>query len=309
VLRQRIGVSRLLISDDLEMQAVSSRWTIEDAALQAIAAGCDALLVCWSDDQQERAIEALVRETERSRRSVLARGGAGRMRAARGRATARPLDDEGIARVVGEPSRAPSLRRWHAGSHDDAAATGDRRDARPLSRRPATGAANMSELLWSSALELARRVRERRVSSEDLVLTCLERIDAVNPRLTAFVEVLRDRALAEARAADARLRKGGGQPAPFLGVPIGIKDLNLRAARSRASVRGPSRGSSRRSTTPSWAACAAPDSSSSARPRRASSGRFPSPSRTFTRPRATPGTSMSRPAARAAARERRSRRG
>jgi amidase len=85
----------------------------------------------------------------------------------------------------------------------------------------------MSELLWLSALELARRMREGRLSSEDLVLTCLERIDALNPRLTAFVDVLRDRALAEARAADARLHKHGGALPPFLGVPIGIKDLNL----------------------------------------------------------------------------------
>ena len=85
----------------------------------------------------------------------------------------------------------------------------------------------MSELPCLSALELAKRLRERRLSSEDLVLTCLERIDAVNPTLTAFVEVLRERALAEARSADARLRKHGAASEPFLGVPIGIKDLNL----------------------------------------------------------------------------------
>jgi amidase len=85
----------------------------------------------------------------------------------------------------------------------------------------------MSDLSWLPALELARMLRERRVSSEDLVLACLERIEAVNPRVSAFVEVLRDRALAEARAADARLRRRGGEPPLFLGVPIGVKDLNL----------------------------------------------------------------------------------
>ena len=56
----------MLVSDDLEMQAIAARWTIEDAAVQAIAAGCDALLVCWSDEKQERAVEALAREAERS---------------------------------------------------------------------------------------------------------------------------------------------------------------------------------------------------------------------------------------------------
>jgi amidase len=85
----------------------------------------------------------------------------------------------------------------------------------------------VSEPAWRSALDLARDVREGRISSEDLVLGCLERIDALNPRLTAFVDVLRDRALGEARAADARLRKHGGASEPFLGVPLGAKDLNL----------------------------------------------------------------------------------
>jgi len=84
-----------------------------------------------------------------------------------------------------------------------------------------------SDLTWRPALELAAMLRSRRLSSEDLTLTCLERIDAVNPRLTAFVEVLRDRALAEARSADARLRKGREGLPPFLGVPLGVKDLNL----------------------------------------------------------------------------------
>jgi amidase len=86
----------------------------------------------------------------------------------------------------------------------------------------------MSEPSEGSALELARRLRERRVSSEDVVLGCLERIDALNPRLSAFVEVLRDRALTEARAADTRLdKKRGPSVPPFLGVPLGVKDLNL----------------------------------------------------------------------------------
>ena len=39
-----------------------------------------------------------------------------------------------------------------------------------------------SDLTWRPALELAAMLRSRRLSSEDLTLTCLERIDAVNPR-------------------------------------------------------------------------------------------------------------------------------
>jgi beta-N-acetylhexosaminidase len=101
-LRERLGFRGVLVSDDLEMQAIAARSTIEDAAVQAIAAGCDALLVCWSDEKQERAIDALARETERSP-AFRARCEEAHTRAseARQRATARPLDDAGIANIVG----------------------------------------------------------------------------------------------------------------------------------------------------------------------------------------------------------------
>ena len=101
-LRQRIGFRGVLVSDDLEMQAIAARSTIEDAAVQAIAAGCDALLVCWSDEKQELAIDALSREAERSP-AFRARCEEAHARVidARRRATARPLDDAGIAAVIG----------------------------------------------------------------------------------------------------------------------------------------------------------------------------------------------------------------
>ena len=103
-LRERLGFRGVLVSDDLEMQAIAARSSIEDAAVQAIAAGCDALLVCWSEEKQERAIDALAREAERSpafrERCEQAHA---RVSEARRRATARPLDDDAIARVVGGP--------------------------------------------------------------------------------------------------------------------------------------------------------------------------------------------------------------
>jgi beta-N-acetylhexosaminidase len=107
-LREQAGFRGMLVSDDLEMAAIAARWPVEDAAVQAVAAGCDALLVCWSDDKQERVVDALAREAERSPafrarcEQALARVGQ-----ARRRASARPLDDEAIARLVGgEASRA-----------------------------------------------------------------------------------------------------------------------------------------------------------------------------------------------------------
>jgi beta-N-acetylhexosaminidase len=103
-LRERLGFDGMLVSDDLEMQAISSRWSTGDAAVQAVAAGCDALLVCWSDEKQEQAVDALVREAERSptfrsrcehalRRTI----------AARRRASPGAPDDESMARVLAGP--------------------------------------------------------------------------------------------------------------------------------------------------------------------------------------------------------------
>ena len=101
-LRETIGFRGLLVSDDLEMKAIADRWSIEDAAVQAVAAGCDALLVCSSDEMQERAVEALAREAEASPafrarcEQACARG-----LAARRQGAARPEDERVIARVVG----------------------------------------------------------------------------------------------------------------------------------------------------------------------------------------------------------------
>jgi beta-N-acetylhexosaminidase len=103
-LRERLGFRGVLVSDDLEMQAIAARMTVEDAAVQAIAAGCDLLLVCWSDEKQERAIDALAREAERSPAfRARCEEASRRASAARARATARPVDDAGVARAIGGP--------------------------------------------------------------------------------------------------------------------------------------------------------------------------------------------------------------
>jgi beta-N-acetylhexosaminidase len=104
-LRAHVGFVGVLFSDDLEMRAIAARWSIEDAAVQAIAAGCDALLVCSSDDEQERAVQALLREADVSPAfRARCEQACARMRGARARyAARRPLDDEAAARVIGGP--------------------------------------------------------------------------------------------------------------------------------------------------------------------------------------------------------------
>jgi beta-N-acetylhexosaminidase len=64
LLRAEIGFEGVLFSDDLEMAAIAARYPIEEAAVEAVWAGCDALLICKSEDAQDRAHEALVRKAE-----------------------------------------------------------------------------------------------------------------------------------------------------------------------------------------------------------------------------------------------------
>ena len=80
------------------------------------------------------------------------------------------------------------------------------------------------ELAFLSAVEQARLVRAREVSSAQLVQLYLERIARLDPQLNAFVTVRGDDAVAEAGALD----KADGD-APFRGVPIAVKDLTPTA--------------------------------------------------------------------------------
>ncbi len=65
LLRAEIGFEGALLSDDLEMKAIALRYSIEDAAVEAVWAGCDALLICSDEELQERAHAALVTRAER----------------------------------------------------------------------------------------------------------------------------------------------------------------------------------------------------------------------------------------------------
>ena len=71
--------------------------------------------------------------------------------------------------------------------------------------------------------ELARRVRSKEVSAREVVTASLERIEATNAALLAFVAVDAERALEQAGAVD-QLVAAGGDPGPLAGVPIGVKD-------------------------------------------------------------------------------------
>lgn len=79
----------------------------------------------------------------------------------------------------------------------------------------------------SSAVELAAALRARELSAVELLDACLAAVDERNPELNAVVWRDDEGARAAAREADSRI--AAGDEAPFLGVPIPIKDLTAVA--------------------------------------------------------------------------------
>ena len=81
----------------------------------------------------------------------------------------------------------------------------------------------MSDIVYWSARRLAAAIRAGKLSSRDAVEACLERIEKVNPRINAVVQLVAERARAEA---DERDREAAGRHfrGPLHGVPITVKD-------------------------------------------------------------------------------------
>lgn len=86
-----------------------------------------------------------------------------------------------------------------------------------------TASATKDDLIYRSASELARLIRAKSISSEEIVRACLARIAEVNPKLNAVCQVDEKGALAAARKADAALKRGDTL-GRLHGVPITIKD-------------------------------------------------------------------------------------
>src|SRR6476661_10728697 len=79
----------------------------------------------------------------------------------------------------------------------------------------------------SSVLALASALRAGELSAVELLDACLAAVDERNPELNAVI--WRDDEAARAAARDADARLAAGDPAPFLGVPIPVKDLTAVA--------------------------------------------------------------------------------
>ena len=83
---------------------------------------------------------------------------------------------------------------------------------------------NGGELTALSLREAALLVRDGKVSPVELTQACLARIEALDASLHAFITVMAESALEQARTAEAEIRRGHWR-GPLHGIPIAFKDL------------------------------------------------------------------------------------
>jgi Asp-tRNA(Asn)/Glu-tRNA(Gln) amidotransferase A subunit family amidase len=79
------------------------------------------------------------------------------------------------------------------------------------------------ELVWMPGWRLAQLIAAGRLSPVDLTSQVLRRIDTLDPSLNAYLTVVPDTALEQARAAEDAVARGA-QLGQLHGVPVSIKD-------------------------------------------------------------------------------------
>jgi aspartyl-tRNA(Asn)/glutamyl-tRNA(Gln) amidotransferase subunit A len=91
---------------------------------------------------------------------------------------------------------------------------------------------NDEDLCYSSASELATKIRDRDVSPIEVVRAVLERIARLNPALNAYCTLMAEEALAEAQRAEVAMTSTA-ELGPLHGVPISIKDnIHVKGVRT-----------------------------------------------------------------------------
>ena len=81
-----------------------------------------------------------------------------------------------------------------------------------------------NELCYLSTVEAVARFKARALSPVELMQAVIARAEAVEPTINAFPMTDFERALDQARIAEARYMKTDGRPRPLEGIPVAIKD-------------------------------------------------------------------------------------
>jgi aspartyl-tRNA(Asn)/glutamyl-tRNA(Gln) amidotransferase subunit A len=72
--------------------------------------------------------------------------------------------------------------------------------------------------------QASEQVRRGKISPVELTRACLSRIEKLNPKINAYITVMAEQSLAQARDLEAELRAGKSR-GPLHGIPIALKDL------------------------------------------------------------------------------------
>jgi aspartyl-tRNA(Asn)/glutamyl-tRNA(Gln) amidotransferase subunit A len=81
-----------------------------------------------------------------------------------------------------------------------------------------------TDLTSLSIREASELIRKKKASPVELTNACLARIDRMNPALNAFITVMSESALEQARTAESEVMRGNWK-GPLHGIPIALKDL------------------------------------------------------------------------------------
>lgn len=96
----------------------------------------------------------------------------------------------------------------------------------------------MNEIIYASATQIARAIRDKEISAVEVVQAHLDRIGQVNGAINAVVQLCDERALSEAQAADEALARGESV-GPLHGVPMTLKDsLDTEGVISTGGTKG-----------------------------------------------------------------------
>src|SRR5689334_5715617 len=79
------------------------------------------------------------------------------------------------------------------------------------------------DLAFASITDLGALIRTKHASSAEIVAAAIERTQRLDPKLNTYITFLPDRALQQAREADAELAAGHDR-GPLHGIPVSIKD-------------------------------------------------------------------------------------
>ncbi|NMF84904.1 amidase [Nodosilinea sp. P-1105] len=85
------------------------------------------------------------------------------------------------------------------------------------------------DIAFLPALDQAQLIRDQDISPLELTELYLERIERLNPKLGAYVTVMADQALADAKAKTEQLASHPDDLPALFGVPVSVKDLNAVA--------------------------------------------------------------------------------